>query len=158
MQVSYAKVSLSVMYASSTVVQLLEYELYDHNDQVIENPNIHAARDTIQVTLPVDVEKDLPLEVNLEESPGYSSSNVECRVEPSTIKVSGDAAILGSVDSIVLGSIDLSSLNSTTNTLRFSIELPEGCENLSGWEPGGSGDYPFQRFDLPHHSGDSFEL
>ena len=132
MQVSYAKVSLSVKDASSTVVQLLEYELYDHNDQVIDNPNIHAARDTIQVTLPVDVVKDLPLEVNLEESPGYSASNVECRVEPSTIKVSGDAAILGSVDSIVLGNVDLISLSSTTNTLRFSIELPEGCENLSG--------------------------
>lgn len=131
MQVSYAKVNLSVEQASATVVQLLEYELYDHNDQLIEDLNIHADRDSIQVTLPVDVVKDLPLELNFEESPGYSSSNVDYRVEPSVIKVSGDAAILGSVDSVVLDTIDLSQLSGTA-TFRYAIKLPDGCENLSG--------------------------
>lgn len=131
MQVSYAKVNLSVEQASATVVQLLEYELYDHNDQHIEGLNIHADRDSIQVTLPVDVVKDLPLELNFEESPGYSISNVDYRVEPSEIKVSGDAAILGSVDSIVLDTIDLSQLSGTA-TFRYTIKLPDGCENLSG--------------------------
>lgn len=133
--VSYAKVVLEYDNATETIDQMLDYQFYDENDQLVENPNIQANVDQIQVTLPIIVTKELQLRLDFEQHPGASLSNVTYKIEPSTITVSGDASVLRDVDSITLGSeaFDLLSLlDSGTATYSYPITVPEGCTNLSG--------------------------
>ncbi len=130
-RVSYARVEVNIDNATSTVTQTLDYKLYDENDQVVEDANIHSTVDQIQVTLPVNVIKELPLALNFIESPGSSLSNADYTITPEKITVSGDAELLKDIDQIVLDDFDLSELNSSA-TYYYNIPIPDGCENLSG--------------------------
>lgn len=130
-QVSYAKVILKIDNAESTVSQMLDYHLYDANDQIVDSDEIHATSSQIKVTLPVNVVKELPLTIKFDEAPGSSLSNVTYSIQPSTVTVSGDASVLKNVNSIVLDEFDLSSLESSA-VYNYVIKVPKGCENLSG--------------------------
>ena len=130
--VSYAKVTLDLGEdATSTVSGELPIQFYDENDQLLEDTSLQTTEETIQVTLPVYVTKELRLTMDFQESAGARASNVTYEIEPSTILVSGPAEVLNSMDSIVLDTFDLASLGSTTN-YSYAIPIPEGCENLSG--------------------------
>ena len=130
--VSYAKVTLDLGEdATSTVSGELPVQLYDENDQLLESSSLQTTDETIQVTLPVYVTKEMRLTMDFQESAGARSSNVNCEITPSTILVSGPAEVLNSMDSIVLDEFDLASLGDTTN-YSYAIPIPEGCENLSG--------------------------
>lgn len=131
MQVSYAQVTLNIENANSTIVELLNYELYDYNDQLIENRHIHPASENIQVTLPVISVKEIPLVVVMVESPGVKLSSFRYGVEPSSITLSGDASILASVDEIILDSVALEEIDGSL-LKSYDIPIPEGLTNLSG--------------------------
>ena len=130
--VSYAKVTLDLGEdATSTVSGELPIQFYDENDQLLEDTSLQTTEETIQVTLPVYVTKELRLTMDFQESAGARMSNVTWRIEPATILVSGPAEVLNGMDSIVLDEFDLAGLGSTTN-YSYAIPIPEGCENLSG--------------------------
>ncbi|MEG1988073.1 MAG: CdaR family protein [Oscillibacter sp.] len=129
--VSYAKVVLKIDNANATVKQTLAYQFYDAQDNLLDGKGVHATVDQVQVTLPVNVTKELRLEMKFLESPGASLKNVDYTISPATVVVTGDAALLEGVESIVLDEFDLISLGGNT-TYNYAISLPEGCENLSG--------------------------
>ena len=129
--VSYAKVSLNIEYATETVDQALPYVLYNEAGEPISGGDIHAVQDEIRVVLPVDVVKELPLEIDFQEFPGLSKNNVSYQIEPASIVVSGEASLLNDVDRLVLDSFDLSQLGGN-EVYHYVIQLPEGCPNLSG--------------------------
>ena len=129
--VSYAKVSLNIEDATETVDQALPYVLYNEAGEPISGGDIHAVQDEIRVVLPVDVVKELPLEIDFQEFPGLSKNNVSYRIEPASIVVSGEASLLNEVDRLVLDSFDLSQLGGN-EVYHYVIQLPEGCTNLSG--------------------------
>ena len=130
--VSYAKVTLDLGEdATSTVTGELPVQFYDANDQLLENTSLQTTEETIQVTLPVYVTKELRLTMDFQESAGARMSNVTWSIDPPTILVSGPAEVLNNMDSIVLDEFDLASLGSTTN-YSYAIPIPDGCENLSG--------------------------
>ena len=130
--VSYAKVTLDLGEdATSTVSGELPIQFYDENDQLLEDTSLQTTEETIQVTLPVYVTRELMLTMDFQESAGARLDNVTWRIAPETILVSGPAEVLNGMDSIVLDEFDLASLGSTTN-YSYAIPIPEGCENLSG--------------------------
>ena len=129
--VSYAKVSLNIEDATETVDQALPYVLYNEAGEPISGGDIHAVQDEIRVVLPVDVVKELPLEIDFQEFPGLSKNNVSYQIEPASIVVSGEASLLNDVDRLVLDSFDLSQLGGN-EVHHYVIQLPEGCTNLSG--------------------------
>ena len=129
--VSYAKVSLNIEDATETVDQALPYVLYNEAVEPISGGDIHAVQDEIRVVLPVDVVKELPLEIDFQEFPGLSKNNVSYQIEPASIVVSGEASLLNDVDRLVLDSFDLSQLGGN-EVYHYVIQLPEGCTNLSG--------------------------
>lgn len=131
MSVNYALVTLNIADATTTIVELLDYELYDFNDQPIHNPNIHPVSEQIQVTMPVMTVKEVPLVVNFEESAGVRLENFTRTLEPQTVTISGDAATVESIDEIVLGTLALDTL-AEVNTFDYEIVLPDGISNLSG--------------------------
>lgn len=131
MSVNYALVTLNIADATTTIVELLDYELYDFNDQPIHNPNIHPVSEQIQVTMPVMTVKEVPLVVNFEESAGVRLENFTRTLEPQTVMISGDATTVESIDEIVLGTLALDTL-AEVNTFDYEIVLPDGISNLSG--------------------------
>lgn len=131
MQISYAQVTLNIENATSTVVELLDYELYDFNDQVIDNRNIHPMSESVQVTMPVLKVKDVPLTVDFVESAGARLDNFAWSLSYSSITLSGDASLIASIDGISLGTLALEDLRGQ-ETFAYEIPVPDGANNLSG--------------------------
>ena len=131
MQISYAQVTLDIENASSTVVELLDYELYDFNDQLIESKNIHPMSENVQVTMPVLKVKDVPLTVNFIESAGSRLGNYTYTLSHSSITLSGDATQMAGISEISLGTLALEDVQGS-ETLTYDILIPDGVNNLSG--------------------------
>ncbi len=132
MQVSYAQVRLNIQNAKSTIVELVEYEFYDHNDRLIEQrSDIHAASDTIQVTMPVIAATDVPLVVSFVESPGVRIGSFDVSLDTDMITLSGDANQIAQLGEIILGTIDLTEIDGE-QSFTYDIPIPEGLKNLSG--------------------------
>lgn len=131
MQVSYAQVTLNIDNATSTIVELLDYQLYDYAGNPVENENIHPASDSIQVTLPVQGLKEVPLRVELVETAGARISALEYEISPQQyVTLTGDASKLAAIDEIVLGTLAVEELKAG-QSYEFEIPIPEGMENLS---------------------------
>ena len=132
MQVSYAQVTLNIENATSTVVELLGFELYDFSDQLIRSNRIHPASESIQVTMPVMTVKEVPLTVEFVETPGSRLENVKWALTPiDTITLSGDASTMAAIDEIKLDTLSLADLKAA-ETFTYDIPLPDGVDNLSG--------------------------
>lgn len=129
--VSYAEVTLKVDNATSSVTKMLDYTLYDADGNPVDMTNIHATSDQVQVTLPVNVIKELPLTMNFIEAAGSRLKNVDYTITPASITVSGDADLLKDVTSITLDDFKLADLNGAT-TYNYAITVPDGCKNVSG--------------------------
>ena len=124
--VSYAKIKLNVQNADKTVIQALEYELYDYNDIPVKNENIRPTIKLIQVTLPVRTVKEVPLIVDFKEAQGAMLSQIEYTISPKTVQLTGEKSVLDGIDSILLDTIYLQDLTSS-KSLHYTIPVPDGC-------------------------------
>lgn len=127
MQVSYAQVTLNIENATSTVVELLGFELYDFSDQLIRSNRIHPASESIQVTMPVMTVKEVPLTVEFVETPGSRLENVKWALTPiDTITLSGDASTMAAMTRS-------SSIRSRSPISRRRRPLPTIFRFLTAW-------------------------
>lgn len=117
--------------SSVTVVELLDFELYDFNDQVIDNKNIHPMSESVQVTVPVLKVKDVPLTVNLVESAGARLENYTWSLSYSSITLSGESSQMAAISELVVGTLALEDLREQ-ETFTYDIPVPEDVNNLSG--------------------------
>ena len=131
MQVAYAQVTLNIENARSTIVELLEYELYDYDDNLIENSGIHTASDTIQVTMPVISATDIPLIIHFIEDPGVRIDSFDWTLDTTSVTLSGDANQIAQLGEIELGTVVLAEIEDE-ETFTYEIPVPEGLTNLSG--------------------------
>lgn len=135
--ISYAKVTLDIgENPTETVTRDLELQYYDGDGRLLDKSGIHTSIENIRATLPVFVTKELRLTVNFTEGPGMRLRSADYLIEPETITVSGDAALLKNTETLRLGDYDLAELGSSASqnytTTNYPIILPEGCQNLSG--------------------------
>lgn len=132
--VSYVKITLNLgKDAVESISQSLECQFYDKRGYLLENNGIHPSVDSIEATLPVYVTKEIQLAVAFKEYPGANSDNLEFKISPPSIVVSGEATKLKGVDRIVLGEFDLLDLvGHDSATHSFPIIIPDSCQNLSG--------------------------
>ncbi len=129
--ISYAKVTLDIGSATSTVSQALPVQFYTEDGQLVDS-GVRTTVEEVQATLPVSVTKELRLRIDFRDAPGARLRNVDWELQPETILVSGDTAQLEGIDSITLTEFDLLSLEQGTNTYVYPITVPSGCTNLSG--------------------------
>lgn len=130
-QISYAQVTLNIENARSTIVEQLEFALYDNEDQLINSGSIHSASDTIQVTMPVISATNIPLVVNFVEQPGVRLDSFDYSFDVPAVTLSGDANQIAALSEIVLGEINLAEIEGT-QTFTYEIPIPNGLTNLSG--------------------------
>jgi len=131
MQVNYAQIELDVNSATSTIVALKNYTLYDFSDQPITSSRIHPVTDTIQVTVPVMGVKEIPLTVEFVETPGARLSSIDWSLDVENITLCGDDALLNTLTEIKLDTLAIEDLRSAESR-SYEIVIPEGLYNLSG--------------------------
>lgn len=131
-RVKYAMVTLERENLDQTVVTKLPYTLMDENGEIVESDEITSNVSEIEVTLRVSKYKDVPLEVGVLEGGGATKDDTTIEITPSTVRISGDAAVLDTVSSIKLSNIDLASMKSNSENFTRTIPIPEGCKSLSG--------------------------
>lgn len=131
-QVQYAQAVLKRENVDQTINSVLTYQLIDNNGEAIENSEITSDVTEIEVTLPILMYKDVPLEAPVIDGGGATSDDAVISIEPSTVRLSADPTVLESIQSIKLSAIDLSSLMTNSEEVTRVITIPEGCSSLSG--------------------------
>lgn len=101
--------------------------LYDHDNQELVNiSELYLSQDVdaVQVTVPVNPKKTVPLAVNTTHAPaGFSSSRIT--IEPASIELTGSAETLGAITEIRLDRIiDFAELDLDQRTASFTVEIP----------------------------------
>lgn len=133
-QVAYAQVTLNREKLDQTVREEMAYVLIGQDGEVLENSNLKTSPETVNVTLPVVVVKEVPLTVDFIPGGGVTGgedSHVKWSIEPETIMLAGSETDLAAYSSIDLGSVDLSKVISTEK-FTFPIPIDQDVENLSG--------------------------
>lgn len=131
--VASARIVVDITGATGTIQQEYSYELLDSEGNVLENPDVRVSDQRVNVTVPVHMMKELPLTIEYKESAGSRKANTTCKLEPSTIVVTGEPLSLETIDEISLGEVDLSAFY-TDYEDDLEIKLPAGCENSSGYK------------------------
>ena len=129
--ISHALVTVDISGATESFSTVAEFQLIDYNGEVIENDTFRTSVETVEVTVPILMLKELPLEVDVTESPGSSLSDVDVLIEPESITVSGDGRSIGRLERVVLTEIDLSKLTGDTS-FTVPIPVPAGSTSVSG--------------------------
>ena len=107
--------------------------LLDQAGEVLESGDVKLSIESVYVTMPVEVVKDIPLTVKLVSGGGASEENCEPVFSPSDhITVSGAEEDLSGLEEISLGSIDLSKVVGT-GSFTFPITLDPSLNNVSGF-------------------------
>lgn len=116
---------------SASFTAAANYNFVDADGETLDFDDITADAEMVTVTVPVNMTKEVALDVSLIEGGGATAQNVITSVSPQTITVAGDAATLDGINTIYLATVDLSDYISFPQT-EYPIVLPNGTDNISG--------------------------
>ena len=130
-KVDHALVEVSRTDVDKTLTFEASYILVDAEGNRFESDEITTDRETVNVTLPISAVKEVALTVDLVAGAGATKENVQWKVEPETITLTGDAETLAGVNSISIAKIDLSKIDDAL-TDTYKIVLPNDTESTDG--------------------------
>lgn len=130
-QVAYALVTIERDDVSSSINYESTYQLIDNDGKIMDMNGITLAMERVQVTMVVNVTKDVSLTVDLIPGGGATSENTVITVDPATLSLSGDAQQLAGINRISLGSVDLALVDGVFEET-YTIVLDNGITNESG--------------------------
>ena len=129
---AYAEVTLTDLNATRTVDSA--FDLIDSDGNVLSSDGLEFDVDTISVTIPVSVIKEVPIYVSLIEGAGATRENTRISIEETdTITIAGEASVVDGINRIEVGPVDLTSFELTYED-DLDIALPNDVENISGIE------------------------
>ena len=130
-QVAYALVTIDRDDVSSTITYDSTYQLIDMDGNIMETDGITMSAEQVEVSMVVNVTKEVALSVDILDGGGASVENAVVDIEPSSILLSGDAQQLEGINRIVLSTIDLSLVDDSFEET-YTIILDNGITNESG--------------------------
>lgn len=87
---------------------------------------VTSSADSVRVTIPILQYKDIKLNATLISGGGATSEDAEVTIEPSTLRVTGNTAVLDAMaDELTIRTIDLAQITGT-ETFEVTPELPSG--------------------------------
>ena len=132
LNIGYAKVTLNIGDATSTLIKTLEYTLYDYNDIPVYNDEIRASTKLIQATLPIRTSKEVPLRIELIGAEQHSES-VHVEISPETVTIVGEADAISGINAITLDKIYVEDLVTGLNgPYSYTIKTPVGVSTQNG--------------------------
>lgn len=129
--ISYAWVTFGQENVESTYKVDTGFVLMDENGEECSTSYLTLSDDVVTATLPLMLVKEIPLVVDLIEGAGATSANTKVTVEPSSLTLAGDSALLAGMNKIILATIDLTDFAST-HTETYTIPLDNEIKNLTG--------------------------
>ena len=129
--VSYAWVTFGEGEVDSTYKVETGFTLMDEDGLPCSNPGISFSTDVVTATLPVLDMKEVKLDVNLIEGAGATAANTKVSIEPKSLLLAGDSALLEGMNRIVLATIDLTEFSSSFTDV-YTIPLDNGLRNTTG--------------------------
>jgi len=133
-RISYASVPIPRENLSATLLEELPFVLFDESGEQIDvsvTSTLEFSHETIRVTIPIRMMKNVPLRVDLMHGAGSSETNTMVSYDPLYITVSGDPEVIREFNHIMLGTVDTTRFFETT-TEAFPIIVPNHFTNLSG--------------------------
>ena len=130
-EIAAAQVVIDRQYVNSAFTTSANYTLVDADGNTLTYDDLESSTDIVSVMVPVNLTKEVALDVALLDGGGATADNVVKTITPSSITLAGDAATIDSINTIYLATIDLSDYSTFPQT-EYTIVLPNGTENLSG--------------------------
>lgn len=124
-------VTISGEEVASSKTADVNFTYMDANENQLDYEDITHDYDTVTVTLPISLKKDVSLSVSLIEGAGATESNTIITVEPSTLTISGDPAIVEGINKILVATIDLTDFSNTLEET-YPIVLDNEVQNVTG--------------------------
>ena len=129
--ISYAWVSFSALDVSSSYSIETGFTLMTAEDEPAGTDGITCSADVVKATLPILEMKELPLTVNLIYASGANENNTKVTIEPESITLAGDSAVLNAMNNIPVASISLADFNSTYSYV-YPISFDNSLINVEG--------------------------
>lgn len=130
-ELSYAWVSFGQENVNSTYKVDTGFVLMDENGEQCSTAGLSFSDDVITATLPLLLVKEIPLSVELIEGSGATKANTKISIEPESITLAGDSAILSGMNKLILDSIDLTDF-AATHSETYTIPIDNDIKNLTG--------------------------
>lgn len=130
-QVAYAKVVLSQKDMTETYTGDLAFAYVGSDGEELADLKVQSNVDTVHVIFPIVMSQRIPLTVDLVPGGGATAENVEVKVEPEYLDVTGAEEDFKGFQKIVLGEIDLAEVV-TEKKYTFPIHLSGNFNNDSG--------------------------
>lgn len=116
---------------SQTITKTENIIFLDSSGDEINSPYLSPEFESVNVTIQIMPEKDLPLKLSFKNVPKGIDASALASVSPATIKIAGPESVLSSIDEYKLDDIDFSSLSPNDYQAEMDIVMPDGCVNIS---------------------------
>ena len=108
----------------------LPYMFTDSSGNMVEPEYVVSSTDKVNVTIPILVQKTIPLNVHVLEGGGLTADNVEVDINPKQVTIAGERSAMEGMTELVIGVVDVANLESSTTSTEM-ITLGEGLTNMS---------------------------
>ena len=129
--VEYAWVTFSKENVDSTYSVETGFTLMDANNEPCSTTGISFSTDVVTATLPLLTLKEVDLDVNIIEGAGATKANTKITIDPVSVTLAGDSALLAGMNKIILATIDLTDFSSTF-TETYTIPIDNELKNTTG--------------------------
>lgn len=125
LNVAYAKLTVDISDATRSVIQTESVQLYDNDDNAVDNSNIRTNASLIQAKVPVLTTKEVSLAVELSGVPGSAGQSIKTTITPSSVRLIGEADVLENIDEIVLATLYIEDLDIWQQN-SYVVTAPDG--------------------------------
>lgn len=133
LNVAYAKLTVDISDATRSVIQTESVQLYDNDDNPVDNSNIRTNASLIQAKVPVLTTKEVALAIEFEGVPGAAADSIVCDIAPKTVRLNGEADVLASIDKLVLATLHVDDLGLHQQN-SYVVTPPDGTWLVNGNE------------------------
>ena len=125
LNVAYAKLTVDISDATRSVIQTESVQLYDNDDNPVDNSNIRTNASLIQAKVSVLTTKEVSLAVELSGVPGSAGQSIKTTITPSSVRLIGEADVLENIDEIVLATLYIEDLDIWQQN-SYVVTAPDG--------------------------------
>ena len=125
LNVAYAKLTVDITDATRSVIKTESVQLYDNDDNPVDNSNIRTNDSLIQAKVPVLTTKEVSLVVKLSGVPGAASQSIKTTVTPTSVRLIGEADVLENINEIVLATLYIEDLELWQQN-SYVVTAPDG--------------------------------
>lgn len=125
LNVAYAKLTVDISGATRSVIQTESVQLYDNDDNPVDNSSIRTNASLIQAKVPVLTTKEVSLAVELSGVPGVAGQSIKTTVSPTSVRLIGEADVLENINEIVLATLYIEDLELWQQN-SYVVTAPDG--------------------------------